>query len=101
MGIGDALASTVGKKYGTLKWPGLKKSVQGSAAFIAGLYFISVLTFDVGLVNFHLFLACTLCGKKKAWCLIIFVGLLEAFSEQNDNLIIPLYYYSLCVRIVG
>ncbi len=44
LGVGDALASSIGKKYGSIKWPGLSKSIQGTAAFIFGLFFANVIT---------------------------------------------------------
>lgn len=37
-------------------------------------------------------------GKKNTtWLSYIFVGLIEALSNQNDNIILPLYMYSLTI----
>lgn len=34
LGIGDALASIVGRRYGRLHWPASSKTIEGSAAFL-------------------------------------------------------------------
>ncbi|CAG8718961.1 2901_t:CDS:2, partial [Scutellospora calospora] len=34
LGLGDAMASIVGKRYGRKRWPGTSKTVEGTFAFI-------------------------------------------------------------------
>jgi dolichol kinase len=59
----------------------------GTAAFVIGLFMaFKLLTMGVGVVidsHFKLLLIC------------LQTGLLEAFSEQNDNICIPLYLAGL------
>ncbi|KAJ3324906.1 hypothetical protein HDV06_005494 [Boothiomyces sp. JEL0866] len=84
LGIGDALASTVGKAIGVTKWANRRKSVQGTLAFIIGLY-ISLSMVDV--------YSSVAISKRTLLISSTLTGLLEAFSEQNDNIVIPLYMY--------
>lgn len=37
LGIGDALASVVGKRYGRLHWPKSSKTIEGSLAFLVSV----------------------------------------------------------------
>lgn len=38
LGFGDATASLVGKRFGRCKWPGTKKTVEGTLAFIIAVF---------------------------------------------------------------
>ncbi|EDO16810.1 hypothetical protein Kpol_1056p11 [Vanderwaltozyma polyspora DSM 70294] len=91
LGIGDSIASIVGKKIGTIKWPGTSKTVEGTVAFILSTmltchilkeylgYFTDISTAD-------LFKICTLSG------------ILEGNSVLNDNILIPTFML-ICERI--
>ncbi|KAI8898311.1 hypothetical protein BC833DRAFT_590364 [Globomyces pollinis-pini] len=86
LGVGDALASTVGKAYGKSKWPNSQKSIQGTIAFITGLFSsFFILNYFSGSNS----------STLGTFIICISTGLLEAFSHQNDNLMIPLYLFSL------
>ncbi|KAL3233732.1 Dolichol kinase [Nakaseomyces bracarensis] len=88
LGVGDSLASIVGKKIGRVKWLGTAKTVEGTIAFIAGTtiislilkyylnYFSTVSVFDILL----------LCSAG---------GILEGNSELNDNILIPIFMVSM------
>jgi len=39
LGVGDAMASIVGKRYGRHRWPGTIKTVEGTIAFVASVMF--------------------------------------------------------------
>lgn len=39
LGVGDALASIIGRRYGKVHWPGSSKTVEGSAAFCVSIIF--------------------------------------------------------------
>ena len=88
LGIGDALASIVGRKFGRIHWSRAGgKTVEGSIAFFGSVMLSSVLLWAFGLVNkFHLvrYLITTLLAT-----------LLEALSVQNDNLILPMYGWAV------
>lgn len=41
LGFGDAAASLIGKRYGRWHWPGTKKTVEGTIAFIIAVFLSS------------------------------------------------------------
>lgn len=43
LGFGDTAASIVGKRYGRWHWPGSKKTVEGTMAFVVTMYASAVL----------------------------------------------------------
>ncbi|KAJ7722742.1 hypothetical protein DFH07DRAFT_1006356 [Mycena maculata] len=90
LGIGDALASIVGKRHGRHAWsPTTSKTLEGSAAFgvtvVASAWALRV---------------CGLVEPFSTWRYVLVVALaavLEALSDQNDNLTLPLYTWSALV----
>ncbi|KAK3608370.1 hypothetical protein CHS0354_030832 [Potamilus streckersoni] len=87
LGVGDMAASIGGKMCGQHKWPGTKKTVEGTlCAFLAQLVTIPVLhclgasgaVLDIRIVFATLSVSC-----------------LEAFTQQIDNLIIPIFAFVL------
>lgn len=91
LGVGDAAASIIGKKYGAHKWPTLPKSIEGTAAFILAMMAGGCIVdaFDLNsapTIDWYRFVLASL-----------LTGLLEAVSTQNDNLIIPVYMWCLVI----
>ena len=87
LGIGDAAASYVGSKYGRRKWPSGSKTVEGTLASMSAMLLFGALLHYSGInVTFHLF--------KLAFACVL-TSLLEAFTTQIDNLILPLFMYCL------
>lgn len=88
LGIGDALASIVGRRLGHVRWSTSSgKTVEGSVAFFASVLFSSIVFWAFGLIatfNMVPFAVTT-----------ALVTLLEAFSAQNDNLILPIYGWAV------
>jgi len=102
LGFGDAAASIVGKRFGRYRWPGTKKTVEGTAAFIIAVFFSSWLIVYssalVGVDGASRYVASAGRGEWLNYSVVItLTALLEAFSTQNDNIIIPLYMYALVV----
>ncbi|TFY82873.1 hypothetical protein EWM64_g1139 [Hericium alpestre] len=88
VGVGDAVASVVGKRFGRHKWsPTTSKTVEGSAAF----------TISVVAVAWML----RLCGLTEDFSMVryaVIIGMssvLEGLSVQNDNLTLPVYMWSV------
>ncbi|ORZ32120.1 hypothetical protein BCR44DRAFT_1255416 [Catenaria anguillulae PL171] len=77
LGVGDAVASLVGRRFGTWRWfAGCDKSVQGSAGFVAGTlaFFVAV-------------------GEPLTLPLVgavVATAGVEAVSSQFDNFVVPL-----------
>ncbi|KAK9763867.1 dolichol kinase [Basidiobolus ranarum] len=90
LGLGDAMASIVGKRFGKTRWPGTSKTIEGTVAFIlsmmAGSFVVGLLSESAALSQWELW---------RYFTVVCVTGLLEAVSLQNDNLIIPLYTFAL------
>ena len=82
VGVGDAVAAVVGTFFGKTKWFDTKKTVEGTAA---AALLTSLLT--MCLVSSEHYLSVT--------TFVTMTCLLETFTEQMDNLILPLYLFSL------
>lgn len=87
LGIGDSLASIIGKLWGRKRWPGTNKTVEGTIAFITSVAFCAWILRLFRLVdNFSM---------PRYLLAVTLSGLFEAASAQNDNLVIPLYMWSI------
>ena len=120
LGIGDALvgfpcasiqysfdrlalqASILGKRLGGTRWPGTNKTLAGTLAFVASIYFSARLLVLIGLLRTLFgrpFLSSneisSPSGKTSRYLLCVtLTGLLEATSTQNDNLVIPIFFWA-------
>lgn len=90
LGVGDAAASIVGRRVGVVRWsPTTTKTVEGSVAFVIS---IAACAFIL-----------RVCGYTERFSIISFLmnvmasAVLEALSDQNDNLTLPLYLWSMFV----
>lgn len=87
IGIGDAAASGVGSIFGMHKWPGTKKSVEGTIACVATQLCAVFILLYLGLIaRGHLLLI-------KAAIAAIVTSLIEAKTTQVDNHTLPLIMY--------
>jgi len=90
LGVGDALASIIGKRYGRYRWSATNpKTVEGSVAFTVSIVLSACLLRVFGLTEGF--------SVLKYSCVVAISSLLEAFSVQNDNLILPMYMWSMLV----
>jgi dolichol kinase len=84
LGLGDASASIIGRRYGRHKWFG-KKTVEGTLAF----------AFAAGIALAIITIFIPSYGINLSWARIAAVAvttsLLEATSGMNDNVIVPTY----------
>lgn len=87
IGIGDTFAGIVGSKIGKHKWPNSSKSVEGTLASIFAQNLFIALLYALGLISLNV--------KLSAICefAIIFNALVEARTDQVDNLVLPLITY--------
>ncbi|KAI8337554.1 hypothetical protein BC941DRAFT_502304 [Chlamydoabsidia padenii] len=103
LGFGDALASLIGKRFGKFHWPGTKKTVEGTLTFIIAVYLSALfITYSSTLIGLDDSLTFVASAGRREWghylAVVTMTGLLEAFSAQNDNIIIPMYMYALVVQ---
>ncbi|KAL1117800.1 hypothetical protein AAG570_004115, partial [Ranatra chinensis] len=87
VGIGDTAASTCGILVGKNKWPGSKKTKEGTAAC-----FLSQLFSVIALIHFGYLPRSNLIKPTFA---IAVTSLVEAKTTQVDNLVLPLIMYIL------
>jgi len=91
LGIGDTVASVAGTWLGRTKWPGSKKSVEGTICSI-----ISQIIFCLSLSSLGI-LPLSAVGGFRTVSAIVVSSHLEAFTTQVDNLVLPAVLYSLMV----
>lgn len=92
LGIGDAMASIVGKRWGRHQWTSNSpKTVEGSLAFTVSVVVGAWALRIFGLVQPFSTLRYTL---TVALC-----SVLEALSLQNDNLTLPFYMWALLILL--
>jgi dolichol kinase len=83
LGIGDALASIIGRRYGRMKWPANGKTVEGTIAFVVSIY--------VSAIVLRLLGWCAPFSLLRFAVVSVLLGLIEGISNQNDNLVLPMY----------
>ncbi|KAF9532582.1 hypothetical protein CPB83DRAFT_880691 [Crepidotus variabilis] len=90
LGLGDAAASIVGRRLGNHKWsPTSSKTLEGTFAFVASIFVAALLLRLLGHVEPF--------SNTRYILALVISGLLEALSDQNDNLTLPLFMWSLSV----
>lgn len=79
IGIGDAAASIIGSTCGEYKLPNSDKTYEGTAASIS-LSILALLFLNMTSIS-HI-------------CAIVAASIYEAYTEQIDNLVVPLFGYT-------
>uniref|UniRef100_V5GRV4 dolichol kinase n=2 Tax=Kalmanozyma brasiliensis (strain GHG001) TaxID=1365824 RepID=V5GRV4_KALBG len=93
LGVGDSLASIVGRRYGRTYWPGgSSKTVEGTVAFVTSIMASAWLLRLVGW--------CEQFSSIKYFTVVASLGLLEGVSDQHDNLVLPIFGY-VVASLVG
>lgn len=89
IGIGDTFASFIGKKFGRHHWNGSKKTIEGTVGCILGQFaFIGILVYLDFIPSYLLFQSTTIIS-------VIATSLVEALTDQVDNIVLPLVMYIL------
>ncbi|KAF7696803.1 hypothetical protein HF521_005221 [Silurus meridionalis] len=89
VGVGDTVASIFGSTAGEIRWPGTKKTFEGTATSVFA-QIIAVAIFLIADAGINL-------NASYSWVVgsIALVAMLEAYTSQIDNLLLPLYLYVL------
>ncbi|CAD7087707.1 unnamed protein product [Hermetia illucens] len=91
VGIGDTAASTIGLAFGKHKLPNSTKSVEGTIANMVAQTLAVFLLVHFGYIHLNPI------SKLTTGFAIIFSSLIEAFTDQVDNLVLPLIFYITCI----
>ncbi|KAI4816736.1 hypothetical protein KUCAC02_009049 [Chaenocephalus aceratus] len=89
VGVGDTVASIFGSTMGEIRWPGTKKTMEGTATSIfAQIIAVAMFLIFDGSINLN---------STYSWIVgsISLVAMLEAYTSQIDNLLLPLYLFIL------
>ncbi|KAH7925472.1 hypothetical protein BV22DRAFT_1046735 [Leucogyrophana mollusca] len=93
LGVGDALASIVGKRIGKHRWsPSTSKTLEGSAAFVVSIVTCAWLLRLAGLTEGF--------STLRYMVVVVLSSALEALSDQNDNLTLPFFQALSCSVVV-
>uniref|UniRef100_A0A1A9WJ03 dolichol kinase n=1 Tax=Glossina brevipalpis TaxID=37001 RepID=A0A1A9WJ03_9MUSC len=93
IGFGDTAASVLGSKYGRIKWKNGSRTLEGSLAFIIAT-FIPIL-----ILNSFSFITLTIPQWFVVTMAVIVSALVEAHTDQIDNLVLPLIFYIIVSSI--
>ncbi|UZJ56783.1 hypothetical protein CBS101457_006103 [Exobasidium rhododendri] len=85
LGIGDALASVVGRRYGKVHWPKSSKTMEGSVAFVTSIFASALFLRAIGW--------CAPFPLIRFGAVTVILGILEGASNQNDNLVLPVFAF--------
>eukprot|EP00439_Symbiodinium_sp_Y106_P053654 s2774_g7.t1 len=91
IGVGDSCAAIVGILFGRHAWPGSHRTLEGSAAFLAGVLFGSACLLAAsgrGITSLPAELPALLAAT-------VLSALLEVYTESFDNLVLPLFFCPL------
>ncbi|KAG9005079.1 hypothetical protein FRB93_009948 [Tulasnella sp. JGI-2019a] len=92
LGVGDAVASVVGKRIGRHHWTSNSpKTVEGTIGFIISTVAAACLLKTTGVAEAF--------STPRYIIATILGGILEAFSLQNDNLTLPLYLWAALILL--
>lgn len=89
VGVGDSFASLIGSRFGKHKLPGSKKkSLEGSLGLIFSELFVLLVLAELGLFD-----PFNLSNIASTSCFLLITAFVEAYTNDNDNLILPIVAY--------
>ncbi|XP_050326940.1 dolichol kinase isoform X1 [Bactrocera neohumeralis] len=87
IGFGDTAASVVGSKFGRIKWRSSKKSLEGTLAFMVMTFLATMF------LNYFGYTKLSAMKWFSTSIAILTTSLVEAHTDQIDNLTLPLIFY--------
>ncbi|PSN49426.1 hypothetical protein C0J52_06599 [Blattella germanica] len=93
IGVGDTAASVFGTWFGRTKWKGTKKTKEGTLASIICQIIVILLLTHLGYITYSG--AMLLCSTSA----VVLTSVLEAKTDQVDNLALPLVMYILLLPL--
>lgn len=89
LGLGDAMALIIGRRFGTFKWKGSNKSIQGSTAFVVTVVACCVAV-DYSMSSTRPGNYIPVKNWENVVVATVITAVLEGTSNMNDNLMVPL-----------
>ncbi|ABN66574.2 dolichol kinase, partial [Scheffersomyces stipitis CBS 6054] len=89
LGLGDSMASIIGQSFGSYKWKGSDKSVQGSIAFVVAT-FSSFVALDYALTEYAGEIYVPVGNWENLLVSTLVCAVLEGTSNLNDNFFVPI-----------
>lgn len=97
VGVGDAMASLVGVYFGRHRWPGSRKTYEGTAAAVVSVVVFVWVTVEIAIAV--PIPAARALLESVHWPALgiatVLVCVLEAVTSQIDNVILPLHFFAL------
>ena len=91
LGVGDTIASIVGSRFGSSKWPGTDKTMEGTcAAVVFQLVTMGILTSSVT-VHYTSWIGILIA--------VVLTSIVEAFTTQIDNIVLPVFMHTLLLSL--
>ncbi|KAF2900717.1 hypothetical protein ILUMI_05472 [Ignelater luminosus] len=87
VGVGDTLAGAIGTKFGKHKWPGTKKTIEGTIGCICSQLILVWVLIYLGYIGYNQH------EVLKAVIAIVIGSLVEAKTTQIDNIVLPLVVF--------
>ena len=97
VGVGDSFAAIIGSQYGMHKWPGTKRTMEGTCAMFLSTLFTSILilctTVDMTSSTFNDRIGQLLSSTTMVPIIVtlLLTSFMEAYTTENDNIILPLF----------
>ena len=98
IGVGDSVAAMIGTKYGKHFWLNTKRSVEGSVGMLLSMILATMCTFIF--LCFRRNLVITMHDIVSSFLTLLATTFMEAFTNENDNLILPLFACALYIILV-
>lgn len=94
LGAGDAAAAVIGSKYGTIKWIGGRKTVEGTVAGIVATIACAEIFLRMWFFQGDMSAKQIQAIRQSVILAATTTLFLEAFTTQIDNLVLPLFFVS-------
>ena len=98
VGVGDSFAAIIGTKYGKHFWFDTKRSVEGSVGMLFSMIMATLAIFMF--LHFRRNMAITMNDFSSSFLTLLATTFMEAFTNESDNLILPLFACALYIILV-
>jgi dolichol kinase len=104
VGIGDSFAAIIGNYYGRNKWKGTSRTMEGSCGMFLSMIIVSFLLLFFSLdnsISLHDRIMMLFTAKNSIPIMITMAmtSLMEAFTSENDNLVLPLFSVAIFTAV--